>query len=76
MQQKWLARDSVLWVFGIITGLLTFLYAAPAPTEWGYHDWLKFIGVAIVTISAKLSNSPSPSIKDIEWTAVNRDRRE
>lgn len=54
-----MTRDSHVWWLGIAGALVTFLIAdGRQPTDWTYVDWLKFIALAIGTISGKLANSP------------------
>ena len=53
-----LTRDSWIWTLSIIAALLTYLGAAPPPTQWDYLQWIKFAALVVATVSAKLATSP------------------
>lgn len=57
-------RDSVVWWLAILTAVLTYLIAAPPPTQWDYYEALKAVAFAVATISGKLATSPLPGSRD------------
>lgn len=53
-------RDSIVWILGIVGGIIVYLAANKPPTMWDYYQWLAAIGFAISTISAQMSSSKLP----------------
>lgn len=68
-------RDSLVWGLSIAAAVLTYLIAAPPPTEWGYADWLQAAAFAVATLSGKLATSPLPSKEEVAWDRFDSTRR-
>ena len=68
-------RDSAIWWLAIVAAVLTYLIAAPPPTQWDYYEWLKAIAFGVATISGKLATSPLPSKREQEQDTWDLQRR-
>lgn len=70
-----MTRDSIIWWLAIAGAVLTYLAAAPPPTQWTYAEWVQALAFVVATISGKLATSPLPSAEDKLWADKRIDRR-
>lgn len=70
-----MTRDSMLWTLALLASILTYLAAAPPPTQWTYPEWVQAAAFLVATLSAKLATSPLLSSRDKAWAARGVDRR-
>ena len=59
-----ITRDSLMLWLPVIAAAVTYLLAAPPPTEWGYHAWLQAIAAIVAATSTKYMTSGLPGEHD------------